>query len=102
MSPSAINTWIGEELRTFGAEYDLDWLGRQRGHDWTLSTGAAVFGWNEAAGQLMSERGWAIHDRQTTVFGKFGNASLLAPVGDERLLTAEGANSAGYYIDGTA
>ena len=102
MSPSAINTWIGEELRTFGAEYDLDWLGRQRGHDWTLSAGAAVFGWNEAAGQLMSERGWAIHDRQTTVFGKFGNASLLAPVGDERLLTAEGANSAGYYADGTA
>jgi hypothetical protein len=102
ISPSAISTWVGEELRTFGAECNLDWLGRQQGHDWTLSTGAAVFGWNEAAGQLMSERGWAIQDRQTTVFGKFGSSNPTAPVGDERLLTAAGANRAGYYVDGSA
>lgn len=102
MSPSAINTWVGEELRTFGTEFNLDWLGRQHGHDWTLGTGAAAFGWNETAGQLMSERGWAIHDRQTTVFGKFGSANPSAPVADERLLTAAGANRAGYYVDGTA
>ncbi len=101
LSPSAINTWIGEELRTFGAEYQLDWLGRQRGHDWELTAGGSVFGWNESAGELMSERGWALHDRQSTLFGSFGTAQPGA-VADERLLTADGANRAGYYVNGGA
>jgi hypothetical protein len=101
LSPSAINTWVGEELRTFGAEYDLDWLGRKRGHDWDLGLGASVFGWNESAGELMSERGWAIHDRQATLFGKIGTA-VPGPIGDERLLSTDGANRAGYYLDGNA
>jgi hypothetical protein len=100
-SPSAINTWVGEELRTFGAEYTLDWLGRQRGHDWELSAGGSLFGWNESAGQLMSERGWAIHDRQATLFGKIGQPNA-APIADQRLLTAEGDHRAGYYVDASA
>lgn len=102
LSPSAINTWVGEELRTFGAEYDLDWLGRQRGHDWEFGLGGSVYGWNESVGQLMAERGWAIHDRQQTLFGKIGQTGPDARIGDERLLTTEGANRAGYYVDGTA
>jgi hypothetical protein len=101
MSPSAINTWVGEELRTFGAEYDLDWLGRQRGHDWELGVGGSVYGWNESAGQLMAERGWAIHDRQATVFGKIGQPDA-GPIADQRLLTDEGDGRAGYYLDATA
>jgi hypothetical protein len=101
ISPSAINTWVGEELRTFGAEYDLDWLGRQRGYDWELGLGGSVYGWNESAGQLISERGWAIHDRQATLFGKIGQANS-GPIADQRLLTAEGDNRAGYYVDGNA
>lgn len=101
MSPSAINTWVGEELRTFGAEYQLDWLGRQRGHDWELGVGGSLFGWNESAGQLITERGWAIHDRQATVFGKIGQPGS-GPIDDQRLLTAEGDNRAGYYVNGTA
>jgi hypothetical protein len=28
LSYSAINTWLGEELRTIGVEGQLDWLGR--------------------------------------------------------------------------
>src|SRR5580692_3609114 len=72
LAPSAINTWVGEELRTFGAEYNLDWLGRQRGHDWEFGIGGSLYGWNESAGQLIAERGWAIHDRQATLFGKIG------------------------------
>jgi hypothetical protein len=101
LSPSAINTWVGEELRTFGAEYDLDWLGRQRGHDWELGIGGSLYGWNESAGELMAERGWAIHDRQATLFGKIGEPVSPAIV-DERLLTSEGDDRVGYYVDGTA
>jgi hypothetical protein len=72
ISPSAINTWVGEELRTIGAEYNLDWLGRQRGHDWELTGTAAALGWNDPAGTLLAKQGWAIHDRQTTLFGQVG------------------------------
>ena len=32
ISSSAINTWVGEELRTIGAEYSLEWLGTRSGH----------------------------------------------------------------------
>src|SRR5215467_7194125 len=31
LSYSAINTWVGEELRTLGAEGQLDWLGTRTG-----------------------------------------------------------------------
>jgi hypothetical protein len=101
LSPSAINTWVGEELRTFGAEYDLDWLGRQRGHAWELGIGGSLYGLNESAGELMSERGWAIHDRQATLFGKIGEPDSPA-IADERLLTSQGDDRVGYYVDGTA
>jgi hypothetical protein len=72
ISSSALNTWVGEELRTIGTEYDLDWLGRQQGHDWDLGLTAAVFGWNEPAGTLLARRGWAISDLQTTLYGRIG------------------------------
>lgn len=101
MSPSAINTWVGEELRTFGAEYDLDWLGRQRGHDWEFGIGGSLYGWNESAGQLMAERGWAIHDRQATLFGRIGQSDSQT-IHDQRLLGSEGDDRIGYYVDGTA
>ncbi len=57
LSPSAINTRIGEEFRTTGAEYDLDWLGRQHGHDRELGLRAAAYDWNDYSGQLMAQRG---------------------------------------------
>jgi hypothetical protein len=101
LTPSAINTWVGEELRTFGAEYDLDWLGRQRGHDWELGLGGSLYGWNESAGQLIAERGWALHDRQSTLFGSLGQRGP-GPIYPERLMTDEGDGRMGYYVDGTA
>ena len=47
LSFSAINTWVGEELRTIGAEYSLDWLGRSHGHDFDFTLNAAAYGWND-------------------------------------------------------
>jgi hypothetical protein len=72
LTASAINTWIGEEFRTIGAEYDLDWLGQQRGSGWNLGFSTALFGWNDPAGVIMARRGWALHDRQTALFGRLG------------------------------
>jgi hypothetical protein len=62
---SAINTWIGEELRTLGGEGTLrlrtDSLG-------TVSAVGALNCCNDPAGILMADRGWSIGDRATGLF----------------------------------
>ncbi len=74
LSSSAINTWVGEELRTIGAEYSLDWLGRKLGHDFDAGISAAVFGWNDPAGTIIADRGWGLHDQESTLFGHYGKS----------------------------
>jgi hypothetical protein len=59
LTPSAINSWIGEEVRTIGTEGTLEW----RGDEETISVGAALFGDNEPAGALLADRGWAFDDQ---------------------------------------
>jgi hypothetical protein len=97
LSSSAINTWIGEELRTIGLEYDLDWLGRQRGHDWEFGLTAAAYGWNDFSGQVMALSGWAIHDRQTTLFGRVGEEGPGQVAGLREFLGSDGQR-VGYYV----
>lgn len=98
LTPSAINTWIGEELRTIGAEYSLDWLGQQDGHALNLGFNAAVFGWNDPAGTIIAQRGWAMHDRQSSLFGRLGvGASGSGLVNGHTLFYDEIDGRAGYY-----
>ncbi|MDE1986943.1 MAG: hypothetical protein KGL56_11270 [Alphaproteobacteria bacterium] len=59
ITPSAINSWVGYELRTIGAEGTLEW--RHAGG--VLTMNGAVFGWNDPAGVLMADRGWSFDDR---------------------------------------
>jgi hypothetical protein len=61
ITPSAVNSWIGEEVKVVGAEATVS-----RG---TLSATAAVFGFNDTAGTLLAFRGWALHDLKATAFG---------------------------------
>ncbi len=62
---SAANTWLGEEIRAFGAE----WLGRRAlgpptaPHE--LGVYAGAFYGNDPAGTLLFWRGWSVHERQT-------------------------------------
>ena len=60
LSFSAINTWAGEELRTIGTQYTLDWLGIARGHRFEFNVSAAAFGWNDTAGTVLASRGWGL------------------------------------------
>jgi len=60
------------ELRTIGAQYNLDWLGRQSGHDFDVGASAAMFSFNEPAGTVLVVQGWNITDRQSTLFSPFG------------------------------
>ena len=65
VTPSVINSWIGEELRTLGVQGRWTHRGRYSGspHDVTLT--AALFGGNDPTGALLAWRGWVKTDRQT-------------------------------------
>ena len=64
LTPSAIDSWVGDELRTIGAEAHVEKqtsLGK-----FTLT--AALFCCNDPAGVLMADRGWTLDDRPTGLF----------------------------------
>jgi hypothetical protein len=82
LSFSAINTWLGEELRTIGLEGQVDWLGTRTGRGFDVALTGGIFGWNDPAGTVVATRGFALSDRQTTLFGRVGasNSSPLKPI----------------------
>ena len=58
ITPSAINSWVGEEVKVVGAEATVsrDFAGQ------SLAATGAVFGYDDTAGTLIAFRGWALHD----------------------------------------
>lgn len=65
ITPSAINGWIGEEVRPVALEPTVAFsLGENR-----LRATAAVMAANDTSGTLLTYRGWALHDRTTLAFG---------------------------------
>jgi hypothetical protein len=76
ITPSALNTWVGEEFRTIGTELEARWLGASRGYLGDLALVGAVYGWNDPAGVLLAERGFALTDRPSTLFGGLGQPPI--------------------------
>ncbi|MBM3512227.1 MAG: hypothetical protein FJX59_00770 [Alphaproteobacteria bacterium] len=74
LSSSALNSWVGEELRTIGVEGSA--VRRSDAGEWSLT--GAVFGFNDPVGSVLARRGWAIHDRETGLFGRLPLAPLAA------------------------
>ena len=101
ITPSAISSWIGEEIRTVGLEGQVDWLGTRLGHDFDLQLTAAVFGWNDPAGTMLGAHGFAFHDRQTTLFGRVG-APQPDPEFAKKELFHEIDGRPGYYVGAQA
>ncbi|HTK36563.1 MAG TPA: hypothetical protein VL358_14930 [Caulobacteraceae bacterium] len=66
ITPSAINSWVGEEVKVLGFEQKLT---RTIG-DQEFSATVAGFGYNDTSGTLLSLRGWALDDIKTTAFGE--------------------------------
>lgn len=58
ITPSAINSWIGEELRAVGTEARIERRGRLA--TWELR--GALFQRNDPAGNLLAIRGWSLSD----------------------------------------
>lgn len=96
LSYSAINTWLGVEVRALGVEAQLEWLGRRLGHTFDLAATGGVFGWNEGAGVVLANDGFMLHDRQTPVFGRVGQPGVPLLNGAEPFLRFDG--HAGAYV----
>ena len=76
ITPSAVNTWLGEEFRTIGAEFEARWLGASSGYLGDVALLAAAYGWNDPAGVLIADRGFALTDRPSTLFGGLGRPRI--------------------------
>ncbi len=61
ITSSAINSWVGEELKTIGVEATPYW----RGDDLTVELTAAGYMANDPTGTLLAWRGWSFNDRET-------------------------------------
>lgn len=100
VTPSAINSWIGSEVRTIGAEGTLQW--RRNGGTVTLI--GALYGDNDPAGIVIAFRGWNFDDRVTGLFEKTRLPDSLGtilhqPVPIERHLFQEIDSRPGWYLD---
>ncbi len=93
---SAINSWIGEELRTIGSEGTLRWNSGVFG---TFSFTGALICCNDEAGTLIADRGWDMADRPTGLFER-----LREPDTTRRIFHAPVPGTTGMFdeIDGIA
>lgn len=80
LSSSVINTWIGEELRVFGADTRLT-RSFKSAPDHQLSLDFGIYYGNDPTGALLTWRGWASHDRQTGIWSTLPTpqVSAIAP-----------------------
>jgi hypothetical protein len=81
LSSSAINSWVGEELKVFGGEAQMIYQ-RENGDKFGLM--AAGFGNNDTAGVLLAWRGWSLDDYTATLNDQYqisnaGNLHTLFP-----------------------
>jgi hypothetical protein len=91
ITPSAINSWIGEEVKPVALEGTVSRpFGGQR-----VSATLAVFGVNDTAGTLLAFRGWAMHDLKAGAFGR----QPLPPLNDFMLLAQAPATRPAIELD---
>ena len=99
LTPSAINSWVGEELRSVGAEARLE----HRGAHGSFEAGVALYRWNDPAGELIATRGWALGDVTSplgaTVRQPDAYASAFAPVPVQYKPFVENDGTTGWHAD---
>ncbi|RZA13749.1 MAG: hypothetical protein EOP93_19685, partial [Lysobacteraceae bacterium] len=81
LTPSAINSWVGEELRSTGIELRIE----HRGDAATWSGVASAFGRNDPAGELLASRGWALNDLTSGLFARVRQPDAYAGAARERV-----------------
>lgn len=100
LTSSAINSWVGEELKTFGGEATLGYHLENGDH---VDIFGAGFGNNDTTGTLLAFRGWRLHDYEATLLDgfKLPNQAQIQNIFTKQALTTqpfvEVDGRAGYY-----
>jgi hypothetical protein len=99
ITPSAINSWVGSELRILGGEAMLEWRGDVDRFEFV----AGAFAFNESAGEVIASFGWTFTDRVAGLFDHFRMANVLSPGGtpDYDSEFRQFDHSAGWYLGAT-
>lgn len=99
ITPSAINSWVGEELKVEGVEATL--RGTVLGQDLALTGGA--FQGDDTSGTLLTFRGWSLSDLKATLGGTFKlpplSAFMTYKQRDATTNSLEIDNRTGFYGD---
>jgi len=66
ITSSAINSWVGDELRIIGGEASLEW----RHASGSVGVVGALFAANDPAGALLADRGWMFDSRPIGLLGE--------------------------------
>lgn len=106
LTSSAINSWIGEELKTIGGEATAFY----QANDIELGVTGAILTFNDPTGTLLAWRGWSFNDRETGLFDQLRLAKIriTRPTGALFLQAPtdnpfdEIDNRIGYYVSGSA
>ncbi|MCP4596481.1 hypothetical protein [Neptuniibacter sp.] len=105
LTPSTMNSWIGEEIRTTGIEYSAEWLGKFRDTDYDLKLSTGLFTMNDTAGAMLSWHGWTLSSRQS-VFGEGlpipqtpAQTGILSAQAKESDPFHEGDDRLGYFLN---
>lgn len=97
ITPSAINAWVGEEVKVLGVEATV----HAAVGEGELTGTLGAFGYNDTSGTLLSFRGWALHDEKATDKGYFPlpplNPFIRLLQEDRTKSTAELDDSVGFY-----
>lgn len=83
LSPSALNAWVGDEIRGLGGELAVTRQTEIGDEPVKLRATLGIFGFDDPAGALLAWRGWAVHDRTAGVFERhpLSNLRSLQPGG---------------------
>lgn len=74
ITPSAINSWVGEEVKVVGAEASV----RHDFGEQEIGVTAGLFGFNDTSGTLLTMRGWTLDDVRANATGHY----KLPPLSD--------------------
>jgi len=96
VTSSAINSWVGEELKTIGGEATVF----HQTEDMEIDLTGALFKANDPAGTLLTWRGWSFNDRETGFFDRVQLASIRIIRPGGRLSTQASTEKPFHEIDG--
>ena len=102
ISSSAINTWLGEELRTLGGEVTVSHQGMFEASPHDIELVVASFKANDPAGALLAWRGWSLGDRITGLTERILLPDIPTYAEGGQLARQVNWEEIGHEIDGRA